>query len=104
MITLSATVRQTVSRPINDVFAFVGEPTNMVLWVDGVTNVQRDGNNPLIVGDSFTSDYTYAGKTDPVVYEVREFSPPTKLLFASTQGPFDFTIRVALEFVWKISV
>ena len=24
---------------------------------------------------TFTSDYTYAGKTDPVVYEVRQYTP-----------------------------
>ena len=94
MITLSATVHQLIARPPDDVFAFVGEPANMAVWVNGVSNVRRAGDSPVIVGETFASDYAYAGKTDRVTYEVREFTPPTRVVFASTQGPFPFTIRL----------
>ncbi|MAG35854.1 MAG: hypothetical protein CL878_06390 [Dehalococcoidia bacterium] len=96
---MRAETRIEVERPIEDVWAFVADIENMGQWVDGVSEPRMSNGNDMGEGATFTSKYTYGGKTHTLDYEVTAYKPPKRLAMRSTEGPFPFDGELDLETV-----
>ena len=79
-----------IDKPISEVWAFVADIRNMDKWVNGVSDPTPTSEGEWRVGSTFTSGYTYAGKTHTVNYEITGFDPPNRIAMRSTAGPFPF--------------
>ncbi|WP_336359692.1 SRPBCC family protein [Haladaptatus sp. ZSTT2] len=78
-----------IARPIQDVYAYVSSVENMANWVDGVSNVQHVSGEPDEVGATYTSDYTYSGRTTEMTYEITAAESPNRFAVVG-RGPFPF--------------
>jgi uncharacterized protein YndB with AHSA1/START domain len=85
MINFATSVR--ISRPVNEVFAFLSDPTRFPVWNSAVTSVRR------------TSATTYAMQRDLPTgraeneLEVVELAPPAVFAVRTTSGPTPFAYR-----------
>ncbi|WP_276246936.1 SRPBCC family protein [Haladaptatus sp. YSMS36] len=79
----------TVDRPIEDVYAYISNVENMANWADGVRNVRYVSGAENEVGATYTSEYTYSGRTTEMSYEITAVEPPNRFAMVGT-GPFPF--------------
>ena len=86
-----------VERSIEDVWAFVANIENMDKWVVGVSEPRLSNGRDIGVGATYTSKYTYAGKTHTIDYEVTAYEPQRHFATQSTEGPFPFKGELDLE-------
>ncbi len=86
-----------IERPIEDVWAFVANIENMDQWVVGVSEPRLSNGRDMGVGATFTSKYTYGGKTHDLDYEVTAYEPQRHFATQSTEGPFPFKGELDLE-------
>ncbi|WP_338729303.1 SRPBCC family protein [Haladaptatus sp. DJG-WS-42] len=78
-----------IAQPVQDVYAYISSVENMANWVDGVSNVQHVSGEPDEEGATYTSDYTYGGRTTEMTYEITTAEPPNRFAMVGT-GPFPF--------------
>ncbi|MWG36039.1 SRPBCC family protein [Halomarina oriensis] len=84
-----------VERPIADVWAFVADVENMDEWVVGSSDTHRVGHEEG-VGARYESQYSYGGRTSPMVYEVSAYEPEHLYGIRSVEGPFPFEGELTL--------
>ena len=87
---MKASATLLIDKPISEVWDFVADIRNMDKWVNGVSDPTPTSQGEWGVGSTFTSGYTYAGKTHTVAYEITGFDPPNRISMRSTAGPFPF--------------
>ncbi|MDZ4177803.1 MAG: SRPBCC family protein [Coriobacteriia bacterium] len=71
-----------ISRPTENVFAFITEPANDKRWRSHLT---ASRGHITAVGDRVTQTYSYQGKTHSAELEIVEFQPPERLTYAITE-------------------
>ncbi|HAL49420.1 MAG: hypothetical protein FI707_00815 [SAR202 cluster bacterium] len=91
----SATVN--IHRPIAEVFEFLADVENLDAWMNGVSEPQMTSPDGPEAGATFSSVYTYVGRSHTLAYEFAVFEPPTKLLWRTTSGPFPYESEMTLE-------
>ena len=82
---------------IEDVFDFTAGIHNWDQWVVGVSEPKQTSNGEFGVGSTFTSKYTFAGKTHDIDYVVTAFEKPICHAVKAISGPFLFEGRMDLE-------
>lgn len=87
---LEATVKIEIRKPIDEVFGFAADATNIDRWVTGVSEPERTPDGDYSVGTTLRSKYTYGGRMHEITYEVTEYDPPRRHAMKSTSGPFPF--------------
>lgn len=88
------TLTITIDQPLEAVFAYVAESSNMPLWYSAVDDVLTNG--PPRSGARFRMTRTLPGGAVANVVEVTEFDPPRRLTLESISGPTPF--RYAYDF------
>ncbi len=77
----------TISRPIEDVFAFFSDGTNNPRWRPGVVEISA-ASNTVGAGAAFSQTLKGpGGRHIPGDYRVTTYEPPTRLEFEVTAGP-----------------
>lgn len=94
---MKATVAIEVGKPVREVWEFVSNIENMPRWVIGVSEPKRTSGGEFGVGSTFTSKYTYGGKTHRITYEVIGYAVPIFMAIRATTGPFPFQGTLHLE-------
>ena len=61
--------------PLEQVFAFVADFTNIDEWDPGVTRSVKRSDGPLAVGTVYDVDVNYGGRTIPMTYTVTDYRP-----------------------------
>jgi len=69
-----------VDRPLEDVFAFIGDFANTKDWDPGVTNASKITDGPIGVGTRYHVDVVFGGRTLPMTYEVTAWDPPNRVV------------------------
>jgi hypothetical protein len=82
------TVDALVRRPVEEVFAFLEEPGNRVLYDEGVQSLELHLREPEGVGSHGIIHMSFLGRKYARPWEVTEYDPPTKLVIASKARPF----------------
>ena len=79
----------TIARPIDEVFAYVTDVTNMPHWVTGVSRA-RLVSESMGVGAKFMCQYTSAIRPNEIELEVTTHEAPSAFGMAMSRGPFNF--------------
>ena len=79
-----------VDRPIEEVFAFIGDQQNAPRWQAGLVEVKRVTEGPPGIGTKHTLVRTFMGRRMEASNEYVAFEPNKLITFKSTSGPVAF--------------
>jgi hypothetical protein len=85
-----------IHRPVDQVFAFLSNKENDLLWQSGLVEV-RQAPGPLQVGSRIAEVYSFLGRKIDGTLEVTEYKANRKITTKSTAGPFPIQYTYTLE-------
>ena len=86
-----------INRPIEEVFAFISNPENLLRWRAGTLELARTSSEPLSVGSSFKGRFTFLGRPFDGNLEIILHEPHRRYGTRLTEGPFPLEARYTLE-------
>ncbi len=86
-----------ISRPLDEVFAFVADARNRPRWDDSVDSEQLTSPEPIAVGTTVRTTFRSMGRQYEYTWEVVEHQPPNRMTIESTSGPFPTTLAYQLS-------
>lgn len=87
----------TVDRPIEEVFAYIGDQTNTPAWQAGLIEVRRTTEGPIGVGTKHTFVRTFMRRRMEADNEYVAYEPNKRIAFKTTSGP----VRVEASYVFE---
>ena len=87
-MSVDVTVETRIERPVGDVAAFAGDPTNAPSWYVNIKSVEWLTDPPVQVGSRMAFVATFLGRRIEYTYEVVEMVPGERLVMSTAQGPF----------------
>jgi len=81
-----------VSRPLDEVFAFVGDVRNRPRWDESVDSEELTSPEPIGVGSTVRTRLRSMGREYQYTWEIVEHDPPNRMRVQSTSGPFPTTL------------
>jgi uncharacterized membrane protein len=81
-----------VSRPLDEVFAFVGDVRNRPRWDESVDSEELTSPEPIGVGSTVRTRLRSMGREYQYTWEIVEHDPPDRMRVESTSGPFPTTL------------
>lgn len=69
-----------VDRPIEQVFEYTADFTNIENWDPGVESSSKVGNDPVDVGTKYELDVTFGSSTIPMIYEITVYEAPNRVV------------------------
>ncbi len=97
MVSMSASAQVTINREPAEVWAYVSDVTNQDHWVDGMSESEVVGDDPIARGTQIRGVYTYGGGSAPTLMTITEFQEGRQLAIEASEGPFPFTGQLTLE-------
>jgi uncharacterized membrane protein len=76
-----------INRPIEEVFAYVGEMQNGPKWQPALVEVRRITEGPLGIGTQYTGVRKFMGRRMESVIEYTTYEQNKKVAFKSISGP-----------------
>jgi len=76
-----------VDRPIEEVFAYIGDQTNTPAWQAGLLEVKRTTEGPIGVGTKHTFVRKFMRRRMEADNEYIAFEPNKRIAFKTTSGP-----------------
>jgi carbon monoxide dehydrogenase subunit G len=73
-----------VDRPLEEVFAFVGDFANSARWDPGVAEARNVTEGPVRIGTRYDLVVVFNGRSLPMTYEVTEYQPPSRVALRGT--------------------
>lgn len=80
-----------ISRPLDEVFAFVSDVRNRPQW-DSVDSEELTSPEPIQVGTTVRTRLRSMGRDYQYTWKIVEHEPPTRMKVESTSGPFPTTL------------
>ena len=81
-------VETTIERPVADVAAFAGDPTNAPEWYTNIKSVEWLTPPPVAVGSRMDFVAQFLGRRLAYTYDVVELDPEHRLVMRTADGPF----------------
>lgn len=81
-------VETVIERPVDEVAAFAGDPTNAPQWYVNIKSVQWRTPPPLAAGSRMDFVARFLGKEIAYTYEVTDLVPGERLVMRTAEGPF----------------
>jgi Polyketide cyclase / dehydrase and lipid transport len=81
-----------ISRPLDEVFAFVVDARNRPRWDESVDSEELTSPEPIRVGTTVRTKFRSMGRPYEYTWEVVEHEPPNRMRVESTSGPFPTTL------------
>ena len=82
------TTELVISRPVAEVAAYAGDPSNAPEWYANIKSVDWKTLPPVQVGSAMTFVAKFLGRRLEYTYELVEFVPGERLVMRTGQGPF----------------
>ena len=86
-----------INRPIEEVFAILGNPENGPKWSSGSSEVMITSPGPIGVGTTYRSVRKFLGQRIESETEVTEYEPNQRIASKSISGPFPMESSVTFE-------
>jgi hypothetical protein len=86
-----------ISRPPDEVFAYVGDARNRPSWDESVDSEELTSPEPIGVGSTVRTRFRSMGKDYEYTWKIVEHEAPSRQTVDSTSGPFPTTL------VWQLS-
>jgi uncharacterized membrane protein len=81
-------VTEVIERPIADVAAYAGDPSNAPEWYGRIESAEWETDPPLRLGSRIRFHATFLGRELDYTYEIVEFTPGEQVAMSTTDGPF----------------
>ncbi len=81
-------VETVIARPVAEVAAFAGDPTNAPVWYSRISAVEWQTSPPVTVGSRMDFVAHFLRRRLAYTYEVVELDPGRRLVMRTAQGPF----------------
>jgi uncharacterized protein YndB with AHSA1/START domain len=81
-------VETVIARPVEEVAAFAGDPTNAPRWYANIGSVEWETPPPVTVGSRLAFVARFLGRRLAYTYEVVELQRNERLVMRTAQGPF----------------
>jgi carbon monoxide dehydrogenase subunit G len=85
-----------ISRPPDEVFAFVSDARNRPLWDEAVDTEELTSPEPIGAGSTVRTGLRSMGRDYVLTWEIVEHDPPTRQTIESRSGPFASTLTYRL--------
>jgi uncharacterized membrane protein len=76
-----------IDRPVEDVFAFISNPMNLVRWQSMVAKVEPASSGPVGVGSKYKIQSEVMGRKMEGVMDITDLVPSEKFGFKNVAGP-----------------
>ena len=86
-----------ISRPLDEVFAFIEDARNRPQWDESVDSEELTSPEPIGVGSTVRTTLRSMGREYVYTWEVVEHQPPGRMTIESTSGPFPTTLAYQLS-------
>ena len=86
-----------VSRPPDEVFAFVADARNRPRWDESVDSEELTSPEPIGVGTTVRTKLTSMGREYEYNWAITEHEPPERQTIESTSGAFPITLAYELS-------
>ncbi len=86
-----------INRSIEEVFAYVADPTNALQWQDGLLEVRRTTDGPLGIGTKYTVVRKFLGRRVETTAEYIKYEPSKQIAFNGESGPSRFEVSYLTE-------
>jgi len=86
-----------IERPIGDVSAFAGDPSNAPAWYRRISSAEWETDPPVTLGSRIAFRARFLGRDLAYVYEVTEYSPGEQVAMRTAEGPFP----MATTYTWR---
>jgi uncharacterized protein YndB with AHSA1/START domain len=86
-----------IHRPVEDVFAFLADPTNLPRWQMSLIAVRPHRRGPLRPGVEVTETRRFLGRTMETTWVCTEHRPSRRSVIESHEGPVPFRAVWDLE-------
>ena len=87
-MSVDVAVTAVIERPIGDVSAYAGDPSNAPTWYRRITSAEWQTDPPMTLGSRITFRARFLGRDLVYTYEVVELSPGSQLAMRTSEGPF----------------
>ena len=86
-----------INRPIEEVFEFLTDPANNLLWQGGASESERTSEGPAGVGQTGRLVLTFLGRRMESTWETTEYEANRVMAYKSTSGSVGYEGRWTLE-------
>lgn len=86
-----------IDRPLDEVFTYVADFTNLAQWDPGISSSRRIGDDPVGVGTKYEVVSSFAASEVPMQYEITEFEPNRRVVLIGTGKPLDAVDTIEFE-------
>jgi uncharacterized protein YndB with AHSA1/START domain len=86
-----------IDRPVDEVFAFLVDPSKTADWTPGVTEARQTSEGPIGVGTTVLFIGRFLGRGFESPSEVTDFVPNQRFTAKSTSGPFQLEVDYTLQ-------
>lgn len=87
-MSVDVVVATAIERPIGEVSAFVGDPSNAPTWYRRIASAEWQTEPPITLGSRITFRARFLGRDLVYTYEVVEYTPGSQVAMRTTEGPF----------------
>lgn len=87
----------TIRRPIEEVFAFVTDPSALSRWQGSALGASLVGHGPLAKGSQVIERRSILGRTVESTVEVVDYEPPHRFVVKTLSGPIPFEVSQELR-------
>jgi uncharacterized protein YndB with AHSA1/START domain len=88
-----------IERPVDEVFAFLVDPSKSADWTPGLTEARQTSDGPVGVGTTVLFIGKFLGRGFESLSEVTAFVPSERFTSKSTSGPFHLEVDYTLQAV-----
>jgi uncharacterized membrane protein len=87
-VSVDVQVETVIGRPVHEVAAFAGDPTNAPEWYANIQRIDWLTARPVEVGSRMVFEARFLGRRLAYTYEVVELEPDSRLVMRTADGPF----------------
>lgn len=96
-MTVDVSTKIVIERPIGDVSAYAGDPSNAPTWYRRISEAEWQTDPPIALGSRIAFRARFMGRSLEYTYEVIEYTPGEQVAMRTTEGPFP----MATTYTWR---
>ena len=96
-VTVDVSVAAVIERPIAEVSAYVGDPSNAPSWYRRIDSADWQTDPPTMLGSLITFRARFLGRSLVYTYQVVEYTPGKRVAMRTSAGPFP----METEYIWR---